>query len=469
MSADAPASIAGRLFGEKVGFSSRRLGGAARAAALMGTFSTVASGCDAYALRIESASDVGPVATAYWQDGADARTRVRVDGPDGPWLQTDWQEPSEAGHEVALIGMYPDAAWTAYIEAEGGETSIAVPFETPALPADFPSWSTTGEPDWQGYTVTTLLSSVSTTVILDERGRVVWFNTAKDPGRAIRARLRKDGKGLRYALSLQTDSTQEPLINAVDWRGNVTSSLAVPHFSHDFVEHDDGTLGLLLFDVREHPSFSVDVYGNELVELLPEGGSRAIFSTWNLWDPELHGSVKDDGTWTHGNSLDYDETTGAYSLGFRGTDSIIEVSAATGEVLRQVGGPTSTYSFADEADKPFDQHQFQWVEGGILVFDNHTDATGSRALELTLDENTVAASKRLEITHDPQFWVYAMGDVDRWEGGDTMVTWSTSGVLTEVNSEGSPIWELSTDFGTAFGFLTRERSIPGLQRVEINR
>ena len=428
------------------------------------TLGLLASGCDAFALGIELAPDVGPVAVAGWTETIE-RSRVVVSTESGPWLQTEWQEPSEVRHEHTLLGLYPEGQFAANVVTEGGAESQVFNFSTPSLPADFPGWSTDGSPSWDGYMVTSLLSDPPVALVLDEQARVVWFHTIETTGRVLRARLRQDGQGVRYAVSLLTDETKQPQVDAVDWRGNVTSQLDVPYFSHDFVEKTDGTLALLLFDVRKHEAFDGDVYGNELVELTPEGTSRAVWSTWNTWDPTRDGQVQDDGTWTHGNSLDVDEETGTYTAGFRGVDAIVEIDAASGATLRQVGGPTSTYAFASEQDQPYDQHQFQWVDGGILIFDNHTEASGSRALELALDDVLLTATPANEIRHEPEFWVYAMGDVDRDGDGGTLISWATSGVISEVGSNGETRWELAADLGTATGFVTREHRLPGVERI----
>jgi len=36
---------------------------------------------------------------------------------------------------------------------------------------------------------------------------------------------------------------------------------------------------------------------------------------------------------------------------------------------------------------------------------------------------------------------------------NTLVTWSSSGLVTELSPEGEVVWQMGTDLGTVFGYL----------------
>ena len=53
----------------------------------------------------------------------------------------------------------------------------------------------------------------------------------------------------------------------------------------------------------------------------------------------------------------------------------------------------------------------------------------------------------------PPLFVFAKGDVHRFDNGNTLVTWSAQGELQMVTPEGMPVWQLNTGFGQAFTFV----------------
>lgn len=46
-----------------------------------------------------------------------------------------------------------------------------------------------------------------------------------------------------------------------------------------------------------------------------------------------------------------------------------------------------------------------------------------------------------------------MGDVHRFESGNTLVTFSYSGQVHEVSPDGEVVWKVSTSAGGALGYL----------------
>ncbi len=414
--------------------------------------------CDVSAVSIEVD---GPVVVARWNAAA-VDSRVEVQGANGDVLTTAWQAPSDEGHEALLLGLYPGEAYSAAAATRDGGRSVPSAFETSPLPGDFPTWSTEGTPGWDGFLVGSLLGDSSNVVVMDEHGQVLWFHEEVSDTRVIRARPRVDGRGIWYAAFRDTDETAAPELVSVSWQGDQLYREAIDNFTHDFVEQADGTLGLLLEDPRPVTGYEDDVRGNRVIQFQPGESPDEVFSTWDIWVPDVDGQVHDGNTWTHGNALDWDEETRAYTIGFRGQDALVEVGADSGEVRRQVGGPTSTYRFVSGAVESFDQHQFQWVDGGVLIFDNGVSETGSRAVEFALDDEAGTATERWSYQHDPVLWVYALGDVDRADDGSTLVTFSTSGVIDDLSADGEPRWSLTTGLGTVLGYTTRVSSLPGV-------
>lgn len=418
-------------------------------------------GCDGYGLIVLPSAGVSTVANATWNPPPTGRSRLVIADRGGPQLYGAWQEGGQT-IETPVLGMQPDHAYVLYVEAEEGEPGAEVAYTTRSVSTSLPAWTVEGSAGWEGFAVTTLLGDDNWVVVLDETGSPIWHYDIPEDGQAMRARLRRAGDGIWYSNSVLSEDTNLPELVAIDWNGKEIDRISVEQFSHDWVELADGTLAALLFEPENIDDEKV--VGNRITEINPATGAQTqVWSAFDTWTPGLHGDTTSDGGWLGGNALDLsaDETT--YTAGFRAVDSILEIDRASGTVLRDIGGPTSTYSFPDDPSS-HRQHQFEWVGDNLLVFDNRESADFSRVVEYAFDESAKTATAVWTYQHNPPVWAFSLGDVDRNEEGSTLVTWSSAGIIDEVSLAGDLRWTMSTEFGTAIGFLTRETSIGGYSR-----
>lgn len=65
----------------------------------------------------------------------------------------------------------------------------------------------------------------------------------------------------------------------------------------------------------------------------------------------------------------------------------------------------------------------------------------------------MAAEQVWEYIRDPSVYVFAKGDVHRFDDGTTQVVWSASGEIQDVNPDGSVYWQLDTELGQAITFV----------------
>jgi hypothetical protein len=106
------------------------------------------------------------------------------------------------------------------------------------------------------------------------------------------------------------------------------------------------------------------------------------------------------------------------------------------------------------------QHQFQVLDGGILIFDNGPgERDDPQAVELALDVEARIADQVWSDVRDPPVGVYAKGDVERFADGNTQVVWSTSGEIQNVTPEGEVQWQLDAELGYAITFVQHVRSL----------
>ncbi len=407
---------------------------------------------------ITVSATVGTVATAAWSDSSAQPSRIVVMRGGIDRLASPWEEP-ELAHAATLVGMNGETDYDAVVELEDGTRSEPTAFVTSPLPVDVPEIAVEGEPAWNGWLLTSIIGSETGPVLLDRHGHVVWWHFATEGGRVTRARFRGDGKGVWYGYA-NSEGSDEGGLSSVDWQGAMLEVIDSPTFSHDLWVAPEGPVSWIEFD-RRFLANGNPVWGNRLMSN-SSGAPKELWSTFDTWNPELIGRVDEEGYWTGLNALDFDEASGHYFLGSRGFGAIIEVDPASGSVLRQIGGPASDYEFVgDDADLKR-QHNFQLVEGGILIHDNRDEELGSRAVELTLDDVAGTATPRWSWQHDPPLFSYALGDVDRGADGSTLITWSASGVIDDVGPDDVARASLAVPLGTIFGFMDRVEQLPGM-------
>ncbi len=406
--------------------------------------------------------DVATLALANWTGGTNERTRVEVDGEDGPFLRTDWQDP-ELAHSVPLLGLWAGGKWSARVVSESGEGSVYVDFETGTVPVGMPGWTTSGTPGWEGYLLTGVIAEPAWALILDEWGRVVWYKKALGRHRVLRLRLRADGEGLRFAEIEPAPVTETSALVTVNWDGSEVSRHQVDQFNHDFVDTPEGDSICVVTDVRPGRS-GADVVGDALVRVDEDGVATPIWSTWDTWEVPEDSELEGD-TWAHVNALDTREG-GGWWVGMRNLSALLEVFD-DGSTGRMLGGPDSDWSFAVEADRPKFQHQFQFLDGGVVMMDDRDPSTGedSRVLELTLDDAAMSATATWSWHHDPPLSIVTLGDVDRAADGSTLAVFSYAGVIDDIGPDGELRWELQTSLAAAIPYAVVVADLPGVTRV----
>lgn len=417
-------------------------------------------GCSAPLPALTPDDDIATLVTASWIGDPVERTRVEVDGPDGPFLVSDWQAP-EADAVVPLLGLLPATDWTARVVTESGGASPDVPLVTLEIPASLPAYSVTGTAGWEGYLVTSLMSTRDYVVILDPSGKIVWYRGVTGRRHVFRSRLVPDGSGVRFAEvsdGVAGGAGSADLLT-VAWDGHQTADVVVDAYSHDFVDAPDGRLACIAM-VPDPATSDPSLLGDSLVLVDGEGNREELWSAWDTLTPPDEPWLLDE--WSHANAVDYDADRGSYWLGMRNLDEIAEV-LPDGRFGERIGGEASDWTFP-EGEAPKWQHQFEKLDDGILVFDDRAGGH-SRAVEYRFDQDTGAATPVWEYRHDPDLWVFALGDVDRGADGSTLVTFSTAGVIDDVAADGELRWELAGDLGVAVGYGVRVEGLPGVERV----
>lgn len=374
-------------------------------------------------------------------------------------LQTPVETTASTTHRALLLGMPGDTqVYFRAVTAEGDTLLVSEPLvaATDPIPNGFPTLTRTGTDDpIGGYVSLPLISSGATAAtFVDTQGRVVWYHLEDRPGYIVqRARPSVDGASVLYNAVWVQDLTPNGEIVRVSLDGTETTTHPAPRNTHDFVELPDGTLCAIYTDIRE--ADGADVYGDAILEIAPDGTSRTIWSVFDSYDPVTEPSLDDsDSTWTHVNALRYDAENDALYVNIRNFSSLIKVDRQTGDVLWTLGGYHDDYTWGADTEKPYGQHGFQFVTPDTLLMFNNGGgaAAASHAMEFNIDQEAHTIDQTWSYHHDPELYIWAMGDVERRSDGGTRVTWSTAGTMQQLDAEDNVEWELSAAFGTIFGY-----------------
>lgn len=431
-----------------------------------GADSSVSQGGD-FSVTVEQSEAMDTVATVRWTTEAAGTSWIEFGEDESYGQRTKVSTTTSTEHAVLLAGL-PVAStvhWRAASEVDGtvlysGDQTL----KTSPAPSSAPSFTLSADTTAQSdLIVLPVLASHSYVLVLDRRGRVVWYTDYDYLDHSFpKATLSRDGRSILYSSYNSDRTIDDSKIIRMSLDQSTIEEILTPGGHHDFVELPDGNLAYLKLEVRQVEG--QDVVGDSIVELDASGGF--VREIWNAWDAIPEDLYLDDDSgfypqgidWLHGNSLNYLEDRDSFLYSSRSLSTAYEIDHTTGAVLNSIGAwgdwtLTSGTSFEQ-------QHQPKLSPTGtLLVFDNTTSEDFSAAREYELDE---AAKSYHEIWSHRSVsgnWCFLMGDVHRYDDGNTLVSFGTVGYLTEVDGDGDEAWRLDAEVGSILGFI---HSLDGL-------
>jgi hypothetical protein len=365
-------------------------------------------------------------------------------------LATAWETEPATEHEAFLLGLPASTEGSFQVLARDGDLegeSGVETFTTGALSSALPSLTVEGA-GMDHNLVVPILGDPVGLVILDPQGRYVWW-TYDDSGLDVyRALLSRDGQSVLYNQADISNPSPDSAIIRAALDGSSTERIPVPYLAHDFVEHPDGTLGAIAVEYRD------DVKGDAIVEIAPDGTLTTVWTSWDCFDPKTDIGDDQEYGWTWANALDYDPATDDYYISLRNFSTVLQVhgDGGCGWAFGSVG---ATIEPGSGSARFLHSHQFEVSPGRFLVFDNDgATAQESRVLEYDFDPDQGTADQIWEYSADPSVFSFVLGDVHRFDDGDTLVTWSVNGLIQRVSPAGEVEFEITSPFGHAFGFDT---------------
>ncbi len=277
----------------------------------------------------------------------------------------------------------------------------------------------------------------------------MWYRLLEPDLNVMRALLSVDGESVLICLAGRGDGEDAGRVVRVSLDGTSEETTLFPYIDHDIVELPDGTIGAIV-NVQED---GYTATGDAIYELAEDGSTTEIWNAWDALDPELYGDPNGDGPWTHANALDYVEEQDAYYISLVGIGTLVKVDRATGQTVWTMFGDPNEFTFPEGTTPVERQHQLDVQGNNMLIFDNGDATRGySQAVEFEVDEENRVAEEVWSYIADPPLYVYSKGDVLRFDDGDTMIVWSSSGQIDNVTADGTVNWQLNTALGYGMTF-----------------
>ena len=258
--------------------------------------------------------------------------------------------------------------------------------------------------------------------------------------------------GLKYYLYNKKmeliDSIPNPTSYILDYHD--VQLLSNGHFLLICIE----TLGMDLSQVVEGGKTNASVRAEVLVETDRTG---QIYWQWRAFDHlkvtdatsdiDLTNPVID---LTHINSI-FEDSDGNILVSIRHFDEIAKINKSTGNFIWRMGGTTcknNEFTFFNDGINGFvgfsHQHNISRLSNGnLLMFDNGNlkNPQYSRAVEYSINESAKTATKVWEYRATPDVFQSAMGNVTRFNNGNTLINWGYS-KITEVKADNSLAFEM---------------------------
>ncbi len=339
------------------------------------------------------------------------------------------------------------------LEAAPAQTTYQ-PWDEAALPNDIPAYEVTAPANGTapGYVFTDIgafFGGKYFLTILDNTGEPVYYQ--RMAGFAIDFKRQPNGQlsyceaGKYYCMddSYTVVDMWQPG-NGYTWADN-----------HDLQILPNGNALLMIYDPQPVDMSALveggraDAIVEQLVVQEIDASKNVVFE-WRSFD---HIPITDSYVslttqridYIHGNAVELDDD-GNLLISSRNTCEITKINRSTGDVIWRLGGKQNDFTFINDPEPWFHfQHDIRRLDNGnISIFDNHANLTPawSRAVEYSLDEQAMTATRVWEYYHPDKIASNFMGNAQRLPNGNTLIGWGNAGLLTEVKPDGEKAFEI---------------------------
>jgi hypothetical protein len=439
--AGAPNGMGGRGFG---GGPSTGAGGASTGGA-GGSAGGGQMGTSMFTIKVQLASEVKPsapttVGIVTWSVAASGITSAEIDfGLDTTYGMKAPVDLEQTDYRTLLLGMKPAKTYHFRISASDGTTTYTSDDQTlttGAKPSANPltSFSVKNASALpKGFFITSFWQGTNSKMpfIFDTDGDLVWWYTAnsgESTDGISRARLSADSQSIWLVNEALTGNP----LRRVSIDGTTTQTYMNTKASHDIAAVSADTMAYL--DYSESDC-------NSIFEIDNAGATKEIFEATGVTGTA--GSL----TSCHGNAVRYSQKEDYYTYSDWQKDVALvkRDGSLVWKLSQKVSGGNTAWGGA--------QHGHQLLDDSILIFANNGGGTNkSAAIEYGLDGTLI--KKFTSNGNATNF-----GDVQRLSNGNTIITYSTSSLLQEVDKNDAVVLEVKGS--GSFGYVEFRESLYG--------
>ena len=403
----------------------------------------VAPGPCGFHVDVARSPQIATVVTVEWSVALSVVESAEIDfGLDpsyGLVAPVDLDEPS---YRTLLLGMKPSRDYHVRVVVRGDGrdcTSEDFVVSTGPVGSGLPDVTLTTVDKARaagGYLVSSFLAK-GPAFILDADGEYVWWSRAMGLGRA---QLSYDGKYMWYGnVNVRGGAG---VMGSVRMDGSDdTKRTEFGDCHHDFTVLPDGAIGFIQHD------------GDDCDRIMERAADGSVREVVNVRDAYGGGVGR-----CHTNSIHYHPGDDSYTFSDLNQNAYAKVKR-TGEVVWVLGGSTSDFT-GDGASWTRQHGHDLLAPDRLLFFTNGALGDSATAVEVSLDFEQMIATR---------VWSYAgtghtsaiYGDVQRLDNGNTLVTYSGTGIVEEVTPEGELVETTRFDVGSGIGYVSKRASLYG--------
>lgn len=360
---------------------------------------------------------------------------------------------SEPNYRTLLLGMKQNTTYYVQIFAQSGGSALAsdvLTLDTLSLPNSTPSLIVNDvNPSalYGGFTINCTgvggfggNQGSGVAFVFDKDGDPVWaYDLAgTEVSGCSRARMSFDGKDMW--IGNFSNVSPDGALMRLGMDGQTSRVYSIPGRHHDFAVLPNNNI---LYQAQANGGMGrggADE-GNDLInELDVETGESRL-----LYDENTDFAEQISESGAHTNYIEYVPHLNGISFSMRHTSTIGVITyPAVGEqaqLLMVFGGPLSNFDFSWSI-----QHGHELLENSLLIFNNEAESGMGTSAALEYQYDLSSGTGTLVMNYAPQGRSSgAFGDVQRLPNGNTLVTYSTQGVIHEIDSNATLLREISTD------------------------
>lgn len=366
--------------------------------------------------------------------GGDSTLTAPVDVTTGPEFRT------------LLLGMKGSKTYTFHIEASDGATSCKSADQmlmTGAVPNDVPRITRTAGPAAASQAKGFIISSSGLgagggfgfggggggsayAFIIDADGDIVWWAPA--PESCSRALMSYDGQYMWMAeLNVDNMAKDGGEVRRVSMDG-LTTNKKIPGLSnchHDLTILPDGKIACLSWVQQsgDQPS--------DLIESDYQGNIKKVVTV----DSKIYlgGQGLGGGNTFHANSIHYHQADDSYTVSDRNPNLYVKINRSDGAVKWQFGGSCTNAPAPKCVPGNWKvNHGHDMLDDGTFLFFNNGQSGASTVYFYKLNETGTFSATMVD-SYSPGVNSAVLGDVQRLPNGNTLITFSTSSVIHEID------------------------------------